>query len=150
MFYFVKCWGIARHVVAEAINFKFHSFYLNIYFNNIIFQHPVPLCRSVLGVSALSMCNIIRCSFIRHYFTTFFGLNGHLQVQSLLYFRTLLLTVMQFYFSCCYCLMLFLVMWVAHGCLHMWLPWVFLLGQSCAVCWSAIIVIGCGCFCEVK
>jgi hypothetical protein len=39
------------------------------------------------------MCNAVRCSFIKHYFTTCFGLNGHLQVYSLLYFRTLLLTV---------------------------------------------------------
>jgi hypothetical protein len=57
------------------------------------------LCQSDLGVSAPSMCNVARCSFIRHYFTTCFSLNGHLQVYRLLYFRTLLLTVMQFCFS---------------------------------------------------
>jgi hypothetical protein len=50
---------------------------------------------SDLGASASSMCNIVRCSFTRHYFTTCVGLNGHLQVYRLLYFRTLLLTVMQ-------------------------------------------------------
>jgi hypothetical protein len=33
-----------------------------------------------LRVSAPSNCNVVRCSFIRHYFTTCFGLNGHLQV----------------------------------------------------------------------
>jgi hypothetical protein len=36
-----------------------------------------------------------------------FGLNVHLHVYSLLNFRTLLLTVMWFSFSCCYCLLLF-------------------------------------------
>jgi hypothetical protein len=46
------------------------------------------------------MCNIFRCSCIRQYFITRFGLNGHLQVYRLLYFRTLLLTVMRFSFSC--------------------------------------------------
>jgi hypothetical protein len=61
----------------------------------VIFQHPVALCRSDLGVSAPSMCNVVRCSCIRHYFITRFGLNGHLQVYSLLYFRTVLLTVMR-------------------------------------------------------
>jgi hypothetical protein len=41
------------------------------------------------------MCNIVHCSFIRNYFTTCVSLNGYLQVYRLLYFRTLLLTVMQ-------------------------------------------------------
>jgi hypothetical protein len=47
----------------------------------VIFQHPVALCRSDLGVSAPSLCNIFRCSFIEQHFTTCFGLNGHLQVH---------------------------------------------------------------------
>jgi hypothetical protein len=29
------------------------------------------------------MCNVLRCSFIRHYLTTCFGLNDHLQVYRL-------------------------------------------------------------------
>jgi hypothetical protein len=54
--------------------------------HNVIFQHPVVLytCRSNLGVSTLSKFNVVRCSFIGHYFTTCFGLNGHLQVYRLL------------------------------------------------------------------
>jgi hypothetical protein len=60
--------------------------------------------RSDLGVSVLSMCNVVHCSFIIHYFTTCSGLNDNLQMYRLLYFRTLLLTVMQFSFSCCFSL----------------------------------------------
>jgi hypothetical protein len=82
-------------------------------FCNVIFQHPVALCRSDLGVPVPSMRNGVRCSFIRHYFTTCFGLNGHLQVYRLSYFRTVPLNVMRCSFSCCYCRSLFLVMWVA-------------------------------------
>jgi hypothetical protein len=52
--------------------------------------------------SAPSMCNVFRCSFIINYFTTCFGLNGHLQAYRLLHFRTLLLTAMRFSLSCCY------------------------------------------------
>jgi hypothetical protein len=47
---------------------------------NVIFQHPVALYRSDLGVSASSKYNVVHCSFIRHYFTTCFGLTDHLQV----------------------------------------------------------------------
>jgi hypothetical protein len=91
---------------------------LGITFSNVIFQHPVALCISGLGVSAPCMCNVFRCSFVRHYFTTCFGLNGHLQVYSLLYFRTLLLTVMRFSLvaiaACCFgyvgCTWLFLLL----------------------------------------
>jgi hypothetical protein len=46
------------------------------------------------------LCNVYPCSLIRHYFTTCFDLNGHLQVYRLLYFRILLLTVMWFSFYC--------------------------------------------------
>jgi hypothetical protein len=48
---------------------------------------------SDLGVSAPSQCNVVRCPFIRHYFTICFGLTGHLQVYRL-QFRVLLFTVM--------------------------------------------------------
>jgi hypothetical protein len=51
---------------------------------NVIFQHPVALCRSDIGVSAPSKCNIARCSIIGPCFTKCFGLNGHLQVKRLL------------------------------------------------------------------
>jgi hypothetical protein len=68
--------------------------------NNVIFQHPVALCRSDLGVFALSVWNVVSCSFITHYYATYFGLNGHLQVYTLLYFRIVLLTVIRFSFSC--------------------------------------------------
>jgi hypothetical protein len=37
--------------------------------------------KSDLGVSAPSMCNAHRCSFIRQNFTICFDLNGHLQVR---------------------------------------------------------------------
>jgi hypothetical protein len=100
-----------------------------------------------LGVSAPSMFNDVRCSLIRHYFTTFFGLNVHLQVYRFLYFRTLLLTVMRVSFYCCYCFLLFwlcvlrvvsfsFVRFSGCGCLEcsFW-------GGSSAVCWSAIIVV---------
>jgi hypothetical protein len=89
------------YILLLYISVLFFTFY------NVIFQHPVALCRSDLGVSAPSTCNVVRCSFIRQYFTTCFGLNVHLQVYSLLYFRTLLLIVEQFSFACCYCLLLF-------------------------------------------
>jgi hypothetical protein len=59
------------------------------HFMNVIFQHPVALCRSDLVVAAPSLCNVARCSFIRHDFITCFGLNVHLQAYILLYFRTL-------------------------------------------------------------
>jgi hypothetical protein len=75
--------------------------------HNVLLQHPVALCRSDLGFSTPSMCNVVRCSFVRPYFTACFGPNGHLQVYSLLYFRTLMLTVMRVSFSCCYRLLLF-------------------------------------------
>jgi hypothetical protein len=50
---------------------------------------------SHLGVSASSMCNVVRYCFVTHCFTTCFDLNDHLQVYSLFYFSTLLLTVMR-------------------------------------------------------
>jgi hypothetical protein len=53
------------------------------------------------------MCNTVCCSFIRHYFTTCFRLNGYLQLERLFYFRTLLLTLVRFSFSCCYSLIIF-------------------------------------------
>jgi hypothetical protein len=45
------------------------------YILNVIFQHPVALCRSDLRISTQSICKVVRFSFIRHYFTTCFGLN---------------------------------------------------------------------------
>jgi hypothetical protein len=46
----------------------------------VIFQHPVGLYTSDLGVSAPSRCNVIDCSFIGNYFTRCFGLTSRLQV----------------------------------------------------------------------
>jgi hypothetical protein len=50
---------------------------------------------SDLGVFAPSECNVVHCSFVEHYFTTCFGLTGHLQV---LWTKIVLLTVMQLSF----------------------------------------------------
>jgi hypothetical protein len=57
-------------------------------------------------------CNVVRCSFIRHYFTTCFGLTGHLQVYRLLWLRVLLLTVMRFSFLLLWLPLVILVMCV--------------------------------------
>jgi hypothetical protein len=35
--------------------------------HNVIFQHPVSLYRSDLGISVPSKGNVVRCSFIEHY-----------------------------------------------------------------------------------
>jgi hypothetical protein len=96
--------------------FLVHISVLFFTFYNVIFQHPVALCKSDLGVSAPSVFNVVRCSFIRQYFTTCFGLNGYPQAYRLLYFRTLLLTVVTVFFLLLLLRPVVLIVWVARGC----------------------------------
>jgi hypothetical protein len=108
---------------------------------NIIFQHPVALYRSGYGVFVPSMCNIVYYYFFVFLYWTLqcFGLTGHLQEYKLSWLRILLITVMRFSFSGCYCLWLLGYVGYHQFCLGV-LGLNVVSVMSDALCWSFLKV----------
>jgi hypothetical protein len=79
--YFADSGGLSVGIVRLRTKATEFSFLVNTLCRNFLMTKVFKLWNIVrhdLGVSAPSMCNGVRCSFIRHCFTTCFGLKGHL------------------------------------------------------------------------